>query len=190
MDYSILAPISVALLLGIIALAASSYVIHGEYFRPLLGAILRRRPMVPFRERGLTFFEQVAKRRLKGEWDLLHLYAQIDLIVRRHSWFKQTDLDTLEHLYKVARVELLTRQRMDELFENLKKERHTKPPAGASKGWRSVLGLSANETNAAVIKRAYRLLASQHHPDKGGDANIMAAAADAYKDAKQELGFK
>ena len=44
----------------------------------------------------------------------------------------------------------------------------------------STLGVSKN-SNADDIKKAYRKLASQHHPDKGGDTSTFQKIEEAYR---------
>lgn len=63
------------------------------------------------------------------------------------------------------------------------------PPASgieiASNGppWWNVLGVQPTATQA-VIKAAFRALAAQHHPDRGGDAGAMAAINRAWEQAQ------
>ena len=56
------------------------------------------------------------------------------------------------------------------------------PAPGAAREWWEVLGVDKGATPEA-IKAAYRSLASQHHPDKGGDAARMAEINEAYRKA-------
>lgn len=57
-------------------------------------------------------------------------------------------------------------------------------PAPAGKEWWQVLGLHQGADGEAV-KAAYRKLASENHPDKGGDAARMAEINEAYRLATQ-----
>ncbi|HZZ54786.1 MAG TPA: J domain-containing protein [Trebonia sp.] len=54
--------------------------------------------------------------------------------------------------------------------------------------WRAALGLAPGERDLGKVRRRYRELAKQHHPDHGGDAAKMAAINEAYTDALAELG--
>ena len=48
------------------------------------------------------------------------------------------------------------------------------------KDYYQILGV-AREANPDDIKRAYRRLASQHHPDKGGDTHRFQEIEEAYR---------
>lgn len=60
-------------------------------------------------------------------------------------------------------------------------------PAGTErKPWWQVLGVGHEATGAAVAE-AFRQLAKQHHPDRGGDARTMAELNHAYQEAMEQL---
>lgn len=61
------------------------------------------------------------------------------------------------------------------------------PAPASSRPWREVLGLQSGEIGPKVIESAYRRLRSQHHPDKGGNAEMFNAVQVAYDKAKQEM---
>lgn len=62
------------------------------------------------------------------------------------------------------------------------------PPAGGgSRHWSEVLGV-ARTAGFDQVKAAYRALAAQHHPDRGGDHDTMARFTEAYEAAQKELG--
>lgn len=56
------------------------------------------------------------------------------------------------------------------------------PTPGAARTWWDVLGVAAGAA-PSEIRDAYRRLASQHHPDRGGDQTRMAEINDAYRKA-------
>lgn len=56
------------------------------------------------------------------------------------------------------------------------------PAPSEAKEWWEVLGVPRH-ANQDEIKAAYRRLASEHHPDRGGDAARMAQINDAYRTA-------
>jgi hypothetical protein len=59
------------------------------------------------------------------------------------------------------------------------------PAPGAARDWREVLGVP-KDASRDDIRAAYRRLASQHHPDKGGSADKMAELNAAQDKALQE----
>jgi curved DNA-binding protein CbpA len=62
------------------------------------------------------------------------------------------------------------------------------PPivAGMKRPWWEVLGVPQNSTREQV-KQAYRELASEHHPDRGGDPQRMAEINAAHDEALGEV---
>lgn len=56
-------------------------------------------------------------------------------------------------------------------------------------GWRAVLGVAPDENRISVVKKAYRRKAWLYHPDRGGSNQSMARVNEAYREAKDELGF-
>lgn len=61
------------------------------------------------------------------------------------------------------------------------------PPT--TKPWSTVFGLPADASDFVVEER-YRRMAMAHHPDRGGDADQMAAVNAAYEQFKQERGIR
>jgi hypothetical protein len=57
-------------------------------------------------------------------------------------------------------------------FKALPGRGETTPAAGPD--WRTVLGCEPFETELSKARAAYKNLALQHHPDRGGDASAMA----------------
>jgi hypothetical protein len=63
------------------------------------------------------------------------------------------------------------------------------PPARtALRPWPDVLGVAAHAPTDDV-EAAYRALVMKHHPDRGGDANVMMELNDAYERFKRERGL-
>lgn len=62
------------------------------------------------------------------------------------------------------------------------------PAAGMKRSWREVLELGSGRVTEQIIKDAYRILASRHHPDRGGDPAKMAELNAARDEALRELG--
>lgn len=59
--------------------------------------------------------------------------------------------------------------------------------AGMKRPWREVLEFGNGPANEAEIKRNYRILASEFHPDKGGDPAKMAELNAARDEALKEI---
>lgn len=60
-------------------------------------------------------------------------------------------------------------------------------PAGdRRRSWWDVLGVDA-EASQTLIQEAYRKLALQHHPDRGGSSTTMAEVNHAYQEALEQL---
>jgi DnaJ-domain-containing protein 1 len=58
---------------------------------------------------------------------------------------------------------------------------------GSKRHWREVLGVAPG-ADMALVRAAYRTLASRHHPDKGGSHETMAELNAALAAAEKELG--
>jgi DnaJ-domain-containing protein 1 len=55
-------------------------------------------------------------------------------------------------------------------------------PAPSAREWWDVLGVH-HGSHVEAIKAAYRRLAGEHHPDRGGDPTRMAEINEAYRKA-------
>ncbi|SDR18401.1 hypothetical protein SAMN05443245_5179 [Paraburkholderia fungorum] len=53
--------------------------------------------------------------------------------------------------------------------------------------WREVLGVAADARDMSLVRAAYRVLASRHHPDKGGSHETMTELNAALAQAEKEL---
>ncbi|WP_316853392.1 J domain-containing protein [Ralstonia holmesii] len=62
------------------------------------------------------------------------------------------------------------------------------PSPGAEKSWQEVLGVPPDERDIEAVRAAFRRQAAQHHPDRGGSLEQMAAVNAAWQQAKVELG--
>lgn len=62
------------------------------------------------------------------------------------------------------------------------------PPARATASWHQVLGVAAHAPTDEV-EAAYKALAMEHHPDRGGDQEVMMQVNDAYERFKRERGL-
>lgn len=98
-------------------------------------------------------------------WDGLQICIPVD---RYHS--VASNLQAIHHIIEARRVELRhgTLALVRATFQGF-----LALPAPAGKHWTDVLSLPKDCTREDV-KVAYRRLASQHHPDKGGSADKMA----------------
>ena len=61
------------------------------------------------------------------------------------------------------------------------------PPGPPGKHWTVILGVSGAD-GPDRVKEAYRSLALEHHPDRGGDSAKMQEINDAYESFKRERG--
>jgi hypothetical protein len=62
-------------------------------------------------------------------------------------------------------------------------------PADAGKRpWRKVLGINTDHVSWDVVEAAYKLLALQRHPDRGGTHDAMQELNRAREEARQEFG--
>ena len=61
------------------------------------------------------------------------------------------------------------------------------PAAASEPDWRTMLDLVPT-ANADDVKRAFRELARQHHPDRGGDPDMMRRLIEARDAAMREVG--
>jgi len=109
-------------------------------------------------------------------WDGMGLCIAVD---RYQS--VEANLQAIHHIIEARRVELRhgTLALVRATFQGF-----LSLPAPAGKEWWQVLGLKENATSEEV-KAAYRKLASEHHPDKGGDAARMAEINEAYRVATE-----
>lgn len=100
------------------------------------------------------------------QWDGLQICIPVD---RYNS--VASNLQAIHHILEARRVELRhgTLALVRATFTGFLS---LPPPAGGE--WWQVLGV-ARDADAATIKTAYRRLASENHPDKGGDPARMAS---------------
>ena len=91
-------------------------------------------------------------------------------------------------------TEFMRRHAAHKYAENFKStqgtshQRTTPPPSPLD--WRKTLGVSPDEQDLNIIKRAYRKKASQAHPDKGGSEKEMAMLNAAMSLARKSLGHR
>lgn len=67
--------------------------------------------------------------------------------------------------------------------------RANQAPAAAVGSWRAALGLPHGECDVERIKKAYRKLVTQAHPDRGGSNEAMVRLNQAIAQARMELAF-
>jgi len=61
------------------------------------------------------------------------------------------------------------------------------PSPTAQRTWREVLGVAPDVRDMSMVRSAYRVLASRHHPDKGGSHDAMTELNAALAAAEKEL---
>lgn len=63
------------------------------------------------------------------------------------------------------------------------------PSPSAKRTWREVMGFAPGEPiDADTLRFRYRKLASEHHPDKGGNHIAFVELGQAYEQAQREIG--
>lgn len=109
-------------------------------------------------------------------WDGLQVCIPVD----RYSSVA-SNLQAIHHIIEARRVELRhgTLALVRATFQGF-----LALPAPAGREWWQVLGV-AKDCTREELKTAYRALASKHHPDKGGSAEVMAEL-----NAAQEKGLQ
>lgn len=140
-----------------------------------------------FRERGLDLADEIEKRarELAAEIAAESAVPHEDLI--KLARFKHEALELyLEALQEVVSEMNAQRARSGGASAS---GQTTTPKAVAPSGWRKTLWLAAGECNPETIKKAYRRMAMEAHPDRGGSNEAMAKLSTAYRLAKAELGF-
>ncbi|WP_199679262.1 J domain-containing protein [Nitrosovibrio sp. Nv6] len=107
---------------------------------------------------------------------------QVCIAVDRYSSV-ESNLQAIHHIIEARRVELRhgTLALVRATFQGF-----LALPAPTKRTWWEVLGIGETAT-PEQIRSAYRSLASQHHPDKGGDHARMAEINLAYVEAGQSL---
>lgn len=142
------------------------------------------------RERGLDLADEIENRarELAAEIAAESAVPREDLIKLAHFKHEALELylEALEALQEV--VSEMNAQRARSGGASTRGQ-STKAKAVAPSGWRKTLWLAAGECNPEAIKKAYRRMAMEAHPDRGGSNEAMAKLSTAYRCAKAELGF-
>lgn len=113
-----------------------------------------------------------------------------ETLKRNADWFKKTsaDFDKSQNDFEEF-LKQFNQSRGQNRSKDQAKQQSAAKPASTAPGWRGVLGLNGSERNVSVIKRAYRKLALQFHPDRGGSDDVMAKLNTAFAQARKELSF-
>lgn len=95
------------------------------------------------------------------------------------------NLQAIHHIIEARRVELRhgTLALVRATFTGFKAL-----PAPKGKHWSDILEVR-RDASAEVLQANYKRLAKARHPDAGGSSDAMSELANAYSQAKQELGF-
>lgn len=110
-------------------------------------------------------------------WDGLQVCIPVD---RYHK--VEENLQAIHHILEARRVEL-RHGTLALVHASLAGFKALPPPPGSM--WWEVLGVEPSAT-AMIIEAAFKKLASQHHPDKGGTTEMMAKL----NKARQEAGLQ
>jgi hypothetical protein len=156
--------------------------------REFVGALARMRgPVVPLTQTWdavLGLDPEVAT-----ELCIDNAVLQLTEQMRARRWaYPASQYQLLEKLADTARYAIYMRdsyreaqEYINSFFQARRQEEHT--------GWRRVLGLAPCECDVHAIKQAYRKLALQKHPDRGGSNSAMAELNVALAQARNELSF-
>lgn len=129
------------------------------------------------------------------------VYAKCVLLMRKHPLaYTKWQFDSVRALYDEVRVLAImheTFQRMmhdhqEQVFRQARAKQEWQTPQedrAPRSNWRAVLELATAEADVPTIKRAYRRLAAQAHPDRGGSNEQMARLNLAMDEARKELQF-
>lgn len=109
------------------------------------------------------------------KWDGLSVCVPVD----RYTTV-EANLQAIHHIIEARRTELRhgTLALVRATFTGFA----ALPAPGSKKPWWEIFGVRA-DASTQEIQRAYRDLAGRHHPDKGGNAEQMAAINAAYAEA-------
>ena len=111
-------------------------------------------------------------------WDGLGVCIAVD----RYTTV-EANLQAIHHIIEARRVELRhgTLALVRATFQGF-----IALPAPKGSAWRDVLGVDQQST-IETVRKAYRVLASENHPDRGGSPARMAEINRAWKQAQEEL---
>jgi hypothetical protein len=114
-------------------------------------------------------------------WDGLSVCIPVD----RYSKV-EANLQAIHHIIEARRTELRhgTLALVRATFTGFA----ALPSPGSKKAWNEVLGFSNKSATAEEIDAAYRRLARDRHPDRGGSNEAMAELNAARADALKEVG--
>lgn len=123
------------------------------------------------------------KGRLEALQDQMRLQEHLAKISeKRHGTYQKS-----ERMMAIEKEMDALRSQRKQLEEKIQKYASSRPKTTSTSSSTRVqkalqaLGLPANCADAEKIKKAYRKLAKQHHPDAGGDALAMAKINEAYQ---------
>lgn len=107
---------------------------------------------------------------------------QVCIAVDRYTTV-EGNLQAIHHILEARRVELRhgTLALVRATFQGF-----LALPAPAGSSWWEVLGVPSNAT-LEEVRAAHKKLASKHHPDRGGDPELMAKINQAFATAEKEL---
>jgi len=118
--------------------------------------------------------------------------------MKSHPWaYPASQRQRLEHYIDAALAYVKLRDTLEKEYDRFERdakearERFVKKlvPKPATTGWRAALGLNIGERDEDVVKQAYRRLAREAHPDRGGSNEAMTALNIAIDQARKELGI-
>jgi hypothetical protein len=169
-------------LIGMIVI--STDIRYGEVARPLRGKLLRKKPLLHNQLHWAELFKvgNDGKRPMTRR-EMNVAYERLKATIHKQSYYRKYDQILLDQFYRRGWAEIL----YAEGEKQTQKKAAPKPAPVAQ--WRKVLGVSATETDANVIKLAYRKAVMKDHPDRGGSGKQIPVLTKAIDEARKELRF-
>jgi len=157
--------------------------------REFVGALARMRgPVVPLTQAWDVVLELDPEHATEISID--QAVSQVTAQMRMRPWaYPASQYQMLERLADTARYAMYKRDSLKEAQEYINRFFQARHQQEEQTGWRRVLGLAPRECNVQAIKKAYRKLALQKHPDRGGSNTAMAELNAALAQARNELAF-
>ena len=171
---------------------------HGAFWKPFIGTLFLRKTILRETMDAKSLFTLMNfKEQCDTTQKVNRAARRLQSHLRQKSWFVRKDIRIFEQLYgeEYARVRRLEEQEEAREYARAKARAKARQKEKASShetqvaAWRIILAVPKNVSDASIVKKHYRKLAMQHHPDRGGKVEEMAKINRAYEMARKELSF-